>query len=112
MVRESKARNPNVKTILAIGGWADSASNAYSVLVNSPSKRQNFIKESKKFLKRYNFDGISIDWQYPICWQSDCTKGPASDKQGFADLLKVISPNLGNPQIKVIKMVPFHQNRN
>ncbi|TRY79747.1 hypothetical protein TCAL_01968 [Tigriopus californicus] len=95
MVRESKARNPKVKTILAIGGWADSAGNAYSVLVNSPSKRQNFVRESKKFLKSYGFDGISIDWQYPVCWQSDCSKGPASDKQGFAALLQELKEAYG-----------------
>ncbi len=29
-----------------------------------------------------------MDWQYPVCWQSDCSKGPSKDKEGFSNLLK------------------------
>lgn len=55
--------------LLAIGGWNDSAGNKYSRLVNSKAARSNFISHVVEFLKKYNFDGLDVDWEYPKCWQ-------------------------------------------
>ena len=38
-------------------------------------------------LKTRKFDGLSLEWQYPVCWQSDCKKGKNSDKAGFTQLV-------------------------
>ena len=84
-----KNKNPDLKVILAVGGWSDSGDNKYSLLVNSPTNRRNFVRQSLVFIKKYKFDGISLDWHYPVCWQSDCSKGPASDKYGFSELIRV-----------------------
>ncbi len=32
-----------------------------------------------------------MDWQYPVCWQSDCSKGDSAEKEGFSNLLAVSS---------------------
>ncbi|XP_078046537.1 putative chitinase 10 [Augochlora pura] len=80
-----------LKVLLALGGWNDSAGDKYSRLVNNPSARRKFIEHAIQFLEKYHFDGLDLDWEYPVCWQVDCKKGPASDKQGFADLLKELS---------------------
>ena len=47
-----KSKNPNVKLIIAIGGWTDSQNNAaaYKAMFASPAKRQNFAKYVIKFL--------------------------------------------------------------
>ena len=58
-----------VKVLLAIGGWNDSAGDKYSRLVNNPSARAKFISHVKAFIKMYNFDGLDLDWEYPVCWQ-------------------------------------------
>ncbi len=92
-VVQLKARNPNLKVLVAVGGWSDSGDNKYSTLVNSLSNRRSFARESLLFLKRYKFDGISMDWHYPVCWQSDCAKGPSSDKHGFSELMRVSQSN-------------------
>ena len=39
-------------------------------------------------LIRRKFDGLSLEWHYPVCWQSDCKKGNKNDKEGFANLVK------------------------
>lgn len=54
---------------MAIGGWNDSAGNKYSRLVNSPSARQRFITTVIQFIEKYEFEGLDLDWEYPVCWQ-------------------------------------------
>ncbi|XP_034193394.1 putative chitinase 10 isoform X2 [Osmia lignaria lignaria] len=83
-----------LKVSLALGGWNDSAGDKYSRLVNSPTARRKFVSHVVQFLEKYDFDGLDLDWEYPVCWQVDCKKGPASDKQGFADLLKELSSEM------------------
>ncbi|XP_068222684.1 probable chitinase 10 isoform X2 [Palaemon carinicauda] len=77
-------RSRGIKVTLAIGGWNDSLGDKYSRLVNNPSARRKFINHVIEFIKKYNFDGLDLDWEYPVCWQVDCKKGPKSDKENFA----------------------------
>lgn len=77
----------NVPVLLAIGGWTDSAGDKYSRMVSDPQKRSQFIQNAVTFLKRYNFYGLSFEWNYPKCWQSDCRKGPTDDKANFATFI-------------------------
>lgn len=58
-----------LKVSLALGGWNDSAGDKYSRLVNSPTARKKFIAQAVQFLEKYNFDGLDLDWEYPVCWQ-------------------------------------------
>nr|5Y29_A Chain A, insect group II chitinase [Ostrinia furnacalis]5Y2B_A Chain A, insect group II chitinase [Ostrinia furnacalis] len=80
-----------IKVSLALGGWNDSAGDKYSKLVNDPAARAKFVQHAVAFLEKYGFDGLDLDWEYPKCWQVDCSKGPDSDKQGFADLVHELS---------------------
>ncbi len=59
-------------------------------MISDDESRMNFVEKAVEFIEKYSFDGISIEWQYPVCWQADCSKGPESDKENFAKLLKVI----------------------
>jgi len=72
--------------LIAIGGWSDSAGDKYSRMVNSASARANFVTTAVQFIQQHNFDGLDLDWEYPVCWQGDC-RGPASDKENFANLV-------------------------
>ncbi|XP_012524289.2 probable chitinase 10 [Monomorium pharaonis] len=80
-----------LKVLMALGGWNDSAGDKYSKLVNSPSARRRFISQVLVFLEKYGFEGLDLDWEYPVCWQVDCNKGPESDKRSFAELVKELS---------------------
>ena len=73
---------------MALGGWTDSSGDKYSTLVRDKAKRSNFVTKVVKMLKTRQFDGLSLEWQYPVCWQSNCRAGNAGDKQGFSQLVK------------------------
>lgn len=83
-----KGRADQLKVMLSMGGWTDSTGTKYSDLVSKPSARALFVSEAVTFLRRHNFRGLQIDWNYPKCWHSDCRKGPASDKPNFTKLMQ------------------------
>lgn len=62
-------RSKGIKVTIAIGGWNDSLGDKYSRLVNNPSARAKFITHVINFIKQHNFDGLDLDWEYPVCWQ-------------------------------------------
>ena len=76
------------KVLLAIGGWNDSKGDKYSRMVNNKSSRKTFISHVVNFLTENDFNGLDLDWEYPKCWQVDCSLGPKQDKQGLADLVR------------------------
>jgi chitinase len=48
-----KAQNPNLKTLIALGGWNDSAfSTQYSELVSDPAKMANFVSKALAFVRQ------------------------------------------------------------
>ena len=85
-----KATNPNLKVLLAVGGWTDSGTgDKYSRMVSSSNSRYHFAKHATDFLNMWGFDGLHLDWQYPTCWQADCSRGPTTDKLNYRLLIQV-----------------------
>ena len=91
-----------MKVLLALGGWNDSEGDKYSKLVNDPDKRKKFVESAVAFLKENNFDGLDLDWEYPTCWQVDCTAGPNSDKEAFTAWVKELSEAMNAEEEKLI----------
>ncbi|EFX90232.1 hypothetical protein DAPPUDRAFT_220226 [Daphnia pulex] len=80
-----KAQNPNLKTLIALGGWNDSAfTTQYSELVSDPAKMANFVSKALAFVRQYNFDGLDFDWEYPG------DPGKPEDKANFITLLNML----------------------
>merc|ERR1712168_13304 len=80
-----KKLNPNLKTILAIGGWNEGATH-YSEMVKTQERRSGFIDSAVEMLLKHNFDGLDMDWEYPG-GRSDSAGSP-EDKENFAKLLR------------------------
>lgn len=59
-----KNSNPNVKLLIAMGGWNE-GSTTYSQVVASSTARATFVTSVYNFLERYGFDGFDLDWEYP-----------------------------------------------
>jgi chitinase len=64
-----KAKNPDLKIIIALGGWTFSDPGPWQAifpsLASSQSNRQTFIKNLLGFLDEYGYDGVDFDWEYP-----------------------------------------------
>ena len=83
-----RVHGADVKVLLALGGWTDSTGDKYSRLVSDGGTRRKFVSSMVSYLRRHNFKGLHLDWNYPKCWQSNCNKGPASDKANFVKLVQ------------------------
>lgn len=87
--------------LLAVGGWTDSAGDKYSRLISSAAARRKFVASTINYLQKYNFDGLSVEWNYPKCWQSDCRKGPDSDKPNFTKLIQELKAEFDQEKPKL-----------
>ncbi|XP_073984929.1 acidic mammalian chitinase-like [Rhodnius prolixus] len=76
-----KEKNVNLKTLISLGGTSEGSAR-FSKMVESEEKINYFIKSAIEFLRKYNFDGINLDWQFP-------TIGYGSKKEDMANYVKL-----------------------
>ena len=62
-LRDLKAANPKLRTMISIGGWT--LSTPFYSIARSAQKRADFARSAVYVTTRYGFDGIDIDWEYP-----------------------------------------------
>ncbi|KAL9919317.1 putative chitinase 10 [Glossina fuscipes fuscipes] len=87
-------RSRGIKVNVAMGGWNDSAGDKYTRLVRSAAARSYFIKNVIGFMEKYGFEGLDLDWEYPVCWQVGCKKGRPDEKEGFKQLVIELKPSI------------------
>ncbi|MGG3280245.1 glycosyl hydrolase family 18 protein [Paenibacillus solani] len=85
-LRNLKAQNPHLKTILSVGGWT--WSNRFSDTAASDQTRKNFAKSAVDALRAYGFDGIDLDWEYPNVEAIQGNSYRPEDKQNYTLLLQ------------------------
>ncbi|MBH5320461.1 S-layer homology domain-containing protein [Paenibacillus sp. GSMTC-2017] len=83
-----KEANPHLKLMASTGGWT--YSNNFSATAASEVTRRTFANSVVKFLREYNFDGLDIDWEYPVSGGEDDTGHSPDDKPNFTLLMKTI----------------------
>lgn len=81
---ELRKKSPSTKTLIAIGGWNEGSAK-YSQMANTDNSRKQFAKNAVEFVKKYNFDGLDIDWEYP-----GQRGGNQYDVKNYIELLKEI----------------------
>ncbi|XP_060962551.1 class V chitinase CHIT5a-like isoform X1 [Cannabis sativa] len=63
-IKSLQNKYPPVKTLLSIGGGGNDPK-VFSEMASSRRTRKTFIKSTIKVARRYGFDGIDLDWEFP-----------------------------------------------
>lgn len=79
-----KKRNPELKVMIACGGWG---ADGFSDMALTEESRAKFIKSAGEFLKQYQLDGMDMDWEYPGISGAGTMARP-EDTQNFTALMK------------------------
>ncbi|HNX63859.1 MAG TPA: glycoside hydrolase family 18 protein [Oscillospiraceae bacterium] len=91
-LRELKNKYPNFKTLISIGGW--DYSKLFSDAALTAQNRENFAQSALDFILKHGFDGVDLDWEYPVAGGVGGIIQRPVDKQNFTLLLKAIRDKL------------------
>lgn len=61
---KNKAEIPGLKVTFAVGGWENSQ--YFSSMAADLKLKQNFLASVLRTIDEYDFDGVDIDWEYPV----------------------------------------------
>ncbi|XP_022905137.2 probable chitinase 10 [Onthophagus taurus] len=102
-VLDLREKNPDLKVLLAIGGWAF-GSTPFKELTNNMFRMNQFVYDAIEFLRDYKFNGLDVDWEYP--------RG-ADDREAYVNLLKELrtafegeAKTSGQPRLLLSAAVP------
>jgi len=85
-----KARNPNLKVDISVGGWA---AGGFSEAAGTAASRKTFADSAAQMLAAHDADGLDIDWEYPGHNESGIASSP-HDRANFTLLLEAVRASL------------------
>ncbi len=91
-LNELKKKYPGLKTIISVGGWAWSGRFSDAALNNA--SRTAFADSCVEFIVKYGFEGVDIDWEYPVGGGLNTNVSRPEDKQNFTLLMKKLREKL------------------
>ncbi|WP_166921944.1 glycoside hydrolase family 18 protein [Flavobacterium poyangense] len=88
-----KAKNPQLKILLSLGGWGgcEPCSGAFS----TAEGRSVFAKSVKEVSDYFKVDGLDLDWEYPAIEGLPGHLYQPADKTNFTELIKILRSTLG-----------------
>ena len=63
MLVDQKKKHPHLKVMIACGGWGGSG--GFSEMDRSVENRNKFVNSAIRFIRKFDLDGLDIDWEYP-----------------------------------------------
>jgi chitinase len=100
-VEKLETKNPDLKVLISCGGWGPYYQD-FSAIASSEANRTKFSNSVVKFIREYGFNGIDIDWEFPVSGKKQTYAenkpgdelGKPDDKHNFSLMLKSISEAL------------------
>jgi chitinase len=80
-----KKKHPHLKTLISVGGWT--LSGPFSDVALTEASRSRFARSCVAFLLKYGFDGVDIDWEYPVAGGQEGNKTRPADRANYTLLL-------------------------
>jgi chitinase len=93
-----KKANPKLKTLISVGGWAWSG--RFSEISQSNFSRTKFADSAVQFIRDYGFDGVDLDWEYPVFGGIAAPHARLADRHNFTLLLQTVRDKLDAAQLK------------
>jgi chitinase len=87
VLRGLKARNPDLKILVSVGGWTWSG--GFSDAALTPESRTRFVESAVDFVRRHELDGFDVDWEYPGQLGYGNVNRP-EDKENFTALMAAL----------------------
>jgi len=87
-----KEAHPHLITMISVGGWT--LSGRFSDVALTQASREKFATSAINFMKRYGFDGVDIDWEYPVGGGLASNVTRPQDKQNYTLLLQELRRQL------------------
>jgi chitinase len=91
-LRQLKKRHPHLKTLISVGGWVWSG--RFSDVALTPESRAKFADSGVAFIRQHGFDGIDVDWEFPVAGGMPENVRRPQDKQNFTLLLQAMRQKL------------------
>lgn len=95
MLATLKERNPSLEVMASVGGWLWSGQ--FSDVVLTPTSRARFIDSVVAFVRRYQLNGLDLDWEYPGLVGAG-NKFRPEDKTNFTALLRELRQRFDREQ--------------
>lgn len=80
-----RARHPHLRTLLSIGGWTWSG--AFSDMAATDAGRRRFASSCVELMVSHGFDGLDVDWEYPVGGGLPTNGARPEDRQNYTELL-------------------------
>jgi len=87
-LRRLKSQNDRLKLLIAVGGWA--GSKHFSDSASTEDSRKRLADSAVAFLRDRGFDGIDLDWEYPVAGGRDDNVRRPEDRENFTLLLQAL----------------------
>lgn len=97
-LNQLKLKNPDLKILISIGGWAWSEN--FSDAALSDTSRKAFAESAVKIIEKFKLDGVDIDWEYPGIAGEEGNVFRPEDKQNFTLMLKELRLELDSLEYK------------
>lgn len=97
-LRKLKEKYPHLKTTIAVGGWGGSEN--FSEAAATEESRTIFADSLVDFIIEHGFDGVDLDWEYPVSGGGPGTYPNPTDKENYPLLLEKIREKLDEQGVK------------
>ncbi len=83
---------PHLMTLLSVGGWDGSRN--FSLAARDEEHRRAFAQSAAALMEEQGFDGLDLDWEFPVAGGKEGTLHHPEDGENYVRLLRAVRDEL------------------